>query len=182
MEEKIGMVYRPSKLASPKHVIYGLTDSADDVVRYVGRTCLPQIRLDQHYQAALSAKLPSYKEEWIVSLAAEGRYPKMIVLDIVSRDDAPEAEKAWIAKYPAEQIFNNKVRHCPRPVTYIDRPKPDFAAQKARLVDFMSRHNLNQAELAKKLRVHYSTVSRWLDSSRVMRKQTIALLESFDTI
>lgn len=89
--------------------IYAIVDPADEwEIRYVGKAGDPEKRLRQHLCEALK---PTRKQHnlwkcgWLNKVLAEGRVPKLIILDKVEyldKDDWQYMEREFIAQYQAE--------------------------------------------------------------------------------
>jgi hypothetical protein len=72
--------------------IYALCD-VDGSVRYVGRTTDPHGRLDNHLRDRRGNRS---KSRWIAGLAAIGRRPAFVLLDLVPGERGAAAELRWI--------------------------------------------------------------------------------------
>lgn len=88
--------------------IYVLTDPDTLEVRYVGQAINPYVRFAQHLSTQTS--LPMYK--WVGSLKAEGKSPRMFVIDHVPSEDADFREQEYIHEYTeaGARLFNVEAR------------------------------------------------------------------------
>jgi len=77
------------------HFIYTLTDPRTKVIRYVGKTNNPSVRLALH----LSEKRGTHKNNWIHQLSSLGLRPIMDVIEECADDNWAERERFWIAHF-----------------------------------------------------------------------------------
>lgn len=90
-------------------VIYALVDPRDGVVRYVGVTDNPQLRLREHLQRKRksSVKLAI----WLEDLAKVKLVPCFVFLDSIKTDTSYRVESEWIAHFEAiSPLYNHKKR------------------------------------------------------------------------
>lgn len=78
--------------------IYALVDPNTDEVRYIGKTNNLKRRLGDHCNKGMPGNNP-HKSHWIAKLRAEGKKPKIIVLQECDSDTWEEAESHWISHY-----------------------------------------------------------------------------------
>ncbi len=75
--------------------IYALVDPDSQEVRYIGVSNNPPARYIQHFERRyVDENRLTAKEKWIQSLAAEGKYPRMLVIHECAEDEAAEKYKA----------------------------------------------------------------------------------------
>jgi hypothetical protein len=85
-----------------KHLIYGLYDPRNEIVRYVGYTSkTPEHRLKKHISEINCKRSSHYrKSRWIKKLLGESVFPNYIILEVLDDETCwKEAEKRWIAYY-----------------------------------------------------------------------------------
>lgn len=89
------------------YFIYGLKDSRDGIVRYIGRTCSPSARLRQHRCSPSSVKL----REWVDSLPSK-LLIEMEIFENTTSDDSYQIETGYILKYRRKNsnLLNTHVR------------------------------------------------------------------------
>lgn len=75
--------------------IYSLSDPTDSEIRYIGKTSKPSARLMSHIKNSYSKR--TYKDKWIQKLLADGKYPKLTILEETDKIKWEEREKHWIA-------------------------------------------------------------------------------------
>jgi hypothetical protein len=78
--------------------IYALLDPDTDDVRYIGKTKNLAQRLSSHCLSSSKQSNP-HKWRWIDKLKADGKKPKMLILDQCEQDSWQESERHWIAHY-----------------------------------------------------------------------------------
>lgn len=91
--------------------IYALADPRNNQVRYVGKTNSPKKRLASHvYEIHSPSSTGKVKKSWLHDLVAEGVYPTMIILDIVSGDECRVQEQLWIdrLRQSGVELINEK--------------------------------------------------------------------------
>lgn len=95
--------------------IYALIDPRTDAVRYVGKSDKPRTRLRQHIRAA-SGGANSRLYQWIRELLAAGLEPHMEILEEVSVNEWPDAERHWMEVYHGRgcQLLNATLIGTPR--------------------------------------------------------------------
>lgn len=92
--------------------IYGLVDSRDGRIRYVGCTTLKWLssRLAAHVDQAKNPERRGYKarrSEWIREVLTNGHRPQVIHLQTAfSKEEATEREREWIARF-RDQLVND---------------------------------------------------------------------------
>jgi len=72
--------------------IYALLNPDTGIVRYVGQTATPNLRLKNHIRDKTNAA----KHEWIQSLLNEGKSPLMTILEVTTQEMCGEREFYWI--------------------------------------------------------------------------------------
>jgi len=77
------------------HYIYTLTDPRTKVIRYVGKTNNPAVRLAMH----LCEKRGSHKNNWLHQLRSLGLRPIMDVIEECTDETWAERERFWIAHF-----------------------------------------------------------------------------------
>lgn len=80
--------------------VYGLFDPAEQVIRYVGQSYKPRVRLSTH-QTLNDKNRNTPPKQWIAAMLQEGRYPCMIILQACSLDDVLFAEFDWYQRLEA---------------------------------------------------------------------------------
>lgn len=78
-----------------KHFIYTLTDPRTRIIRYVGKTNNPTLRLWMH----MNEKKRTHKNCWLGQLKSLGLRPIMDVIEEVASDTWQERERFWIAHF-----------------------------------------------------------------------------------
>ncbi len=79
--------------------IYGL-HAGDGVIRYIGMSKKPQVRLKQHVCDSTHHRgVNKHKESWIRTVIAAGREVGAIVLQQCDDDNWKDAERDWIARF-----------------------------------------------------------------------------------
>lgn len=78
--------------------IYALLDPDTDEVRYIGKTINLKQRFTDHYNTSAKGNNP-YKARWIGKLKAQGKRPKMIVLEECAVDTWEDIERHWITHH-----------------------------------------------------------------------------------
>lgn len=87
----------PYILPAGQYAIYTLTDPADNLIYYVGKTCKPQRRFAQHL-AARHHK--GSKAAWLRRLEQRGQQPIMQILEVAESEEAASAkEQEWIHRF-----------------------------------------------------------------------------------
>ena len=81
-----------------KAYVYGLRDPDNEIIMYVGESCRPKYRLRQHIKAASDGKR-TLVYDWIRGLLAQGKDPRMVILEETSSRWVHEKESAWITHY-----------------------------------------------------------------------------------
>lgn len=82
--------------------VYFLCEPDSEVIRYVGYTSMPTRRLAGHVASALKYQRNTHKDNWIRSLARDGKQPVMKITRVVaSVDEAKQLEIAFIADLQA---------------------------------------------------------------------------------
>lgn len=78
--------------------IYALVDPREYKIRYIGKACNPNDRLNSHIAWAKEefVKLKNHNYNWIRELLHLNLLPMLHVLDIVPEEDWQLAEQAWI--------------------------------------------------------------------------------------
>jgi DNA-binding XRE family transcriptional regulator len=180
--------------------IYGLAEPTTGEVRYVGRSANPENRLCGHLHEAILSRRP--KDDWIYSLALQGRAPDLVILDEAACEMAAEVEAQWVGQFGSQllnptlhtgqggipagsggeqsarleareriPLYVQRLASAVRPPLLQARPleEPPAAPTPDELIAFRQRHGLSQAQFAKVLGVHYSTVSLWESGRRVPR-------------
>lgn len=90
-------------------IIYGLCDSRDGTIRYVGVTNNPRYRLAEHLR--MPEKEGMQKNAWIKSLLDVGLTPVFVFLDSVKDDVAAVEEYKWIEHFQSlSPLYNYKLR------------------------------------------------------------------------
>jgi predicted GIY-YIG superfamily endonuclease len=84
--------------------IYALLDPDTEEVRYIGKTNDLNKRMSGHCTVNRNPK--THKARWINKLIAQGKTPKMLVIEECNEDTWEEAECRWIAHY---RTVNNKL-------------------------------------------------------------------------
>lgn len=92
--------------------IYGLLDTRNEYIRYIGKSDNPEKRVfengrNSHMDSARKVirkrKETAYngtkKENWLASMLEENLLPKIIILEKVTNEEWREKEKYWIKKY-----------------------------------------------------------------------------------
>lgn len=174
-------------MARPIH-IYALADPRTGEVRYVGSSVDPARRLYAHMNSAqrLPTLLPSrFLGPWLAELIRLDTEPEMVILETVDESEAKAAEERWIEAHGGvlgrllnARSYAARGRPLKPPPDVPTEPAVDSVRQSGEgaldgapsrrpqlspetLIDFRQRHGLSQAQLAKRLMVHYSTVSLW---------------------
>lgn len=86
--------------------IYALLDPETNEPRYIGKSCDPRNRFNQHVSSSRRPAWPVHI--WMASLSRKGLLPIMEVVDICG-DDWPEVETHWISeikKIPGSRLLN----------------------------------------------------------------------------
>lgn len=87
---------RPPRVQCKEHTfIYALVDEIVQEVRYIGKSDDPEHRLADHLRDTKNHA----KWEWIQSLRAQGRTPKLLILEEVAVAAEFERERYWISFY-----------------------------------------------------------------------------------
>ncbi len=87
---------RPTRVQCEEHTfIYALVDEVTQEVGYVGKSDDPEQRLVDHLRDTKNLA----KWEWIQSLRAQGRTPKLLVLEEVAVAAEFKQERYWISFY-----------------------------------------------------------------------------------
>lgn len=96
-------------------VIYGLLDTRDGTIRYVGVTKNPQYRLSEHLR--MPVKEGAQKNAWIKGLLEAGLTPAFVFLDSVKEEVAAEREYFWVEHFQSlSPLYNYKLKKSyPRP-------------------------------------------------------------------
>lgn len=135
--------------------VYALVDPRDDVVRYVGRTVHPDMRLAQHTSPHAR---PSVRA-WVLDLRRHDREPRMDVLCIVAAYDDPGAIEQAFIRMHAATILNVHLdgTRCPpaRP-----RTAPFVSIGAARLRERIASPGRSNA-LSRRIGAPFGLVSRW---------------------
>jgi len=79
--------------------IYALTDPRSGHIRYVGKANDPQKRLRGHVASASGGGDRPRSSAWIKSLVNKNLYPKLLILEVVSKALWQSAERFWIALF-----------------------------------------------------------------------------------
>lgn len=74
--------------------IYGLFDPFEQIVRYVGQSVRPGMRLATHISSNPLTGGQALKA-WTASLAKQERHPHMIILEICKFEDVTDRERFW---------------------------------------------------------------------------------------
>lgn len=77
--------------------IYGLWDSRDSRLRYIGKTINPKARLRRHCLDYDKGKI-THCSTWVKGLLNDGLEPMMEILEECTEETWREAERDWIAK------------------------------------------------------------------------------------
>lgn len=85
--------------------IYALIDPRDNMVRYIGKTIHPKIRLSGHLYE--SKKYNHYRSRWITSLLNKGLCPIFKVLKICLLSDFTFHESKFISFYKSDKLTNS---------------------------------------------------------------------------
>lgn len=81
--------------------IYGIKDPRNGIIRYIGQSTNPALRLAQHGQGAGNQQLYS----WMCELHLSNIEPELEILEVVSDDMATERETVWIDRLKSN-LFN----------------------------------------------------------------------------
>jgi hypothetical protein len=77
--------------------IYALTDPQSGMVKYIGMSKQPEVRIRAHWQEAKSGRRALPVHQWIKRL---NRKPGIKILDTCLRSEGPDRERYWIRKFP----------------------------------------------------------------------------------
>src|ERR1051326_3217857 len=118
----------PDPLPPDHYVIYALIDPSDEIVYYVGLTCNPKRRLEQHLGARHHK---GKKGDWLRRLSLKDQQPLMQVLEVViGEKTALEKEQEWI-------------------LHFVEKKMPLFNAQVQLSRDTVRRHSIPVAEVCR---------------------------------
>lgn len=89
--------------------IYALKCPFDGIIKYVGCSVQPELRLKIAFKGGDSAKKENKRKfEWFRFLETKGLYPELVILkECVDFEEAVEAEQKYIEEY-RPTIFNGK--------------------------------------------------------------------------
>jgi len=97
------------------HFVYELVDPGTNKAHYIGITNNPNLRMQAHISETLTNE---QKSGWIQQLLAEGKEPKMKILEVCEDEDtARKQEEYWIQTYikqGAELTNIQKVKSRPK--------------------------------------------------------------------
>lgn len=130
--------------------IYALLDPDTDEVRYVGKTDNTNRRLSRHIHVAENDN-PA-KVKWVTSLKANGKIPKMVILEESAPDTWVDREKHWIAYYRASgaALTNLSSGGHGRDTKYPHQIIARVSAEtKAELNRIMSRTGMSEADIGR---------------------------------
>lgn len=85
-----------------KRAVYALFCPLLHVVRYVGLSCNPRMRLYSHCHRQTNQAM----RQWIADLKSRGLSPELQILEYVTGEDGPDAERRWIAHYAGHYLLN----------------------------------------------------------------------------
>ncbi len=155
--------------------IYGLIDPRDRTLFYVGKANDPMQRTRTH-MTPTALKATSPKAAHMRSIMDAGLQPEMVILERVSKGDAPAAEERWIATFRATGTLKNVSAHCSQ-TDITGRLNRASSRTPDELLRFRTHRGWSQARLARELGVHYSTVSLWESGKRKIPKTVARLLD-----
>lgn len=180
--------------ASHETHIYGMIDPRDRSLIYVGRSCDPARRIRDHMRPVvlgLGSQHPLHVR--LRNMQRAGVSPELVVLETVNKTEAHRAEERWIAAFRPAGTLCNQRDVCAIPIDAPGPRKPrppapktsrgprgpintpsDMTAEGVRA--FRAKHGWSQAELARRVGVHYSTVSRWEAGNRSVPMPVARLL------
>lgn len=156
-----------------KRYVYALIDPRDGIVRYIGVTSEPGVRLLGHYSESKIYQ-NSDKDLWISDLLKNNLKPAMMILSYVNMIYAAKEEIKWIAHYreiSGEKLLNQRPGGEGIIIKSIDQKSdPDYNHAMERVYMMTSQElknamevlNLTQGELARRLEVRPETVYRWV--------------------
>lgn len=177
----------------PMISIYGLIDPRTGCLRYIGSSIDPESRLKSHIytgKTSMHAVKPNPLTSWVSELLKQGFAPGLVILEVVPEPDASAAESRWIGAYRAstpnlcntrDQVYRPPTRAMARPDDrrfLWSRDREKEAIQPAELIEFRRLYGLSQAQLAKLIGVHYSTISLWENGKRKISHSTSLVLRS----
>lgn len=86
--------------------IYALIDPTTKVVRYIGASANPRLRLNNHVCNAGAVRYKGTKRAaWLLRLASRGLRPQLKVLEVCTDRSWQIAEREWITKH-RRHLFN----------------------------------------------------------------------------
>lgn len=165
------------------HYIYGLTDPETGEIRYVGHSIDPAGRLVQHNaerKLSRAGWFPNYLGEWLISLRAAGKRPGIVILETTTADEVVAKELEWIAFYRSRKPGLLNVHPEPRPQPVQAQRLRRSAMTPDDLRRFRDQRGWSQAELARRLGVHFTTVSRWEAGNRTIPELAAKALRTLD--
>lgn len=171
--------------------VYGLIDPRTRELRYVGSSLDPSKRLREHMGGArrIPSLLPTKRlGPWLAELIALDMEPDIVILETADEADAQAAEERWIATYRAKGDICNSHETASRRIGRPERPAPArpvphiraqrVSTSKETIIEFRERRGLSQAQFARLIGVHYSTVSLWESGKRRIPAHVEMALES----
>jgi DNA-binding transcriptional regulator YiaG len=151
--------------------IYGLVDPASKCLGYVGSSVDPETRRRAHISDARRWPRSTASRSlatWLNVIFSRGEEPLLVILDAVPSREAVAAEDRWISAFRASstQLCNKQNAHrgkvAPKPIPTTQAEKnAKYMLPASAIQGYRERQGISQAELARRLGVHYSTVSRW---------------------
>jgi hypothetical protein len=92
--------------------VYALVDPRDGVVRYIGATWNPRLRLRHHIT---SRRMPHPKCAWVTELLALDLEPEMRILETGFSEHRTACERKWVEHYwPSGKLLNKWERYFDR--------------------------------------------------------------------
>ena len=82
--------------------IYVLTEPDGITVRYVGKAQVPQSRYLSHIAETKAEWASGKRMRWFAALLAQGKRPRMFVIEVTTKAGAAAAEGRWIYHYNTE--------------------------------------------------------------------------------
>jgi hypothetical protein len=88
--------------------IYGLRCPQSSMIRYIGKTCDRQQRLNNHIAVARLTVCPNHpKDIWIKSLLGQNLRPVMEIIETCDAKNAVTRERFWIYRYSQIACLTN---------------------------------------------------------------------------
>lgn len=155
-----------------KNIVYGLADSRNDLIYYVGKSSVGSKRALQHLSNSHSKEV----NEWIKEVEDNwGKIKVIVIEEVVDLDFLAEREKHWIGIYSdINENLLNKNSYPKLINSYSEEDDRMFSSLKNSIVfsgDIIKKRrlslNITQSELAKESKVNRWTISQVENNSNI---------------